>query len=64
MDTKPANERSIHIGGLMRCCIQTIRESEEPTTIGDTLRCRYGATVMQVSPDGNWRWAPELDDQN
>lgn len=55
----PASQRSIHIGGLMRCCLLTLRESTEETVVGSVLQCRYTEDSnhsMVVGPDGEWRW--------
>ena len=55
----PANERSIAIGGLMRCCTQTIRDSETYTVPGDTMDCPHCSSTMLVRPDGVWEWVWE-----
>jgi hypothetical protein len=55
----PANQRYVRQGGLMRCCLGTIAESEELTKIGDILDCKYqkpGNQQMRVAIDGVWEW--------
>lgn len=56
----PANMRQIEIGGLMRCCIATIRDSIEPTRLGDVVDCKYekpGNRQLVVDMNsGRWRW--------
>lgn len=54
-------EARIRIGGLMRCCIETINEKMEAATTapseGDTLSCKYhddnGGMIFR---DGAWEW--------
>jgi hypothetical protein len=51
----------IRIGGLMRCCIQTIREHDQPGMEGVTLACRHDtgnrpATIRFRA--GAWEWIP------
>lgn len=55
----PANERRVRVGGLMRCCLQTLALSEEPSSIGTVLDCQYekpGNATMVVAADGIWEW--------
>ncbi len=59
---KPANERRIRIGGLMRCCIETIRTTDIRTDIGEVLQCKFtddpddpGHRLI-VADDGVWEW--------
>lgn len=61
----PANVRLVRQGGLMRCCLATIRESTELTEPGAVLHCSYcdhaerGADcfhLMIVAEDGIWEW--------
>lgn len=57
---KPANERPLRHGGLMRCCIATVAESTEPSEVGTVLSCKYESDPdnqnMIVAPDGVWEW--------
>jgi hypothetical protein len=57
---EPAWSRSIHIGGMMRCCIKTIRESERPTEVGSTIQCSYCGAYAEVDAEGRWRWQPGI----
>lgn len=54
----PANERPIHQGGLMRCCLLTLAESKEQvTTVGEIIVCKFdNKTEMIVGEDEAWRW--------
>ena len=52
-----ANERRVAIGGLMRCCLRSIADSEEETEVGSTMVCRWcTAGAMRVEEDGVWHW--------
>lgn len=55
----PANKRKIIHGGMMRCCIATLQESEELTDVGTVLSCKYEGGEnrnMIVNARGNWEW--------
>lgn len=52
----PANERQVHIGGLMRCCLATIAECDLPSVVGTVLPCKYGCSGAVVGEDGAWGW--------
>lgn len=60
-------ETGYHIGGLMRCCLQTLGEfldarGSEECTIGETLDCRFekpGNKNMILGEDFIWRWNRE-----
>lgn len=47
----------------MRCCLQTLYESEEPTKVGDVIGCKFSGdrphSLMEVGPDGVWKWHRE-----
>lgn len=51
-------------GGLMRCCLATLRETAEigilPWQVGvATLDCKYekpGNAQMRLAADGVWEW--------
>lgn len=50
-------ERSIAVGGLMRCCTGTIRQMEKLTAVGDTEKCEYCSSTFTVSKeDMAWHW--------
>lgn len=57
-------ECKIYIGGLMRCCTQTLREAMAKATElpkeGDTLSCQWCKNGM-VYTDG-WRWSGGVKD--
>lgn len=55
----------IRIGGLMRCCIETIRElyAADPghqANDGDMLECQWHETRMRFR-DGAWEWDKHPD---
>ena len=55
----PANKRWVRQGGLMRCCLATIGETETETKVGDTLDCKYepeGNANLIVANDAVWEW--------
>lgn len=59
-----ANQRMVRTGGLMRCCLATLADSEELTEAGDTMDCKYepaGNKNMIVAPDGVWEWSKRPD---
>lgn len=59
MDETKANERLVRIGGLMRCCLATVGDSEELTDVGTVMDCKYeppGNANLIVGDDGAWRW--------
>lgn len=55
-------KRNLRIGGVMRCCIETLRQYQAeggPEPIGQILKCKWGTQKLIVAPDGVWEW---LDD--
>ena len=57
-DMRAANAWPIRIGGLLRCCIASVRESELLSREGDTRECMVGQGCMTqvVLRDGAWEW--------
>lgn len=54
----PAYERSIRTGGLMRCCLETIRTTADLSQVGDKLTCKWcRSEEIEVGEDGAWRWS-------
>lgn len=55
----------VRIGGLMRCCIETLKELDErgelPTEPGSTVHCLYEKPEkpdsMRLANDGVWEWS-------
>jgi hypothetical protein len=50
----------VYIGGLMRCCTQTIRDMDDsdiPNTPGTIVPCAYCDNEMYVDREGAIRWA-------
>jgi hypothetical protein len=53
--------RDIRIGGLLRCCVQTIVNYDGPEVPGETeIPCAYhneDRPTARLTPDGVWIWA-------
>ena len=52
---------NVRIGGLMRCCIDTLDTHDNlPTIPGDTLCCKHGCNngkpTLLLAEDGVWEW--------
>lgn len=45
----------IRIGGLMRCCLETLDERTEPGAEGDEQACKYCSHSARFR-DGAWEW--------
>ena len=45
----------IRIGGVMRCCAETLSEREAPGRDGDVLPCRYCSSRL-IFRSGAWEW--------
>lgn len=52
-----ASEYQIRQGGLFRCCLVTLEETEllDPPEEGDKINCSYCGTTMSLSK-GSWGW--------
>ena len=52
-----ANEYQIRQGGLYRCCLITLEETDldTPPIEGDTIACSYCGTIMSMSKC-SWEW--------
>ena len=60
-----ANE-PIYIGGLLRCCVQTLVQRDEPGTVGEVVICTVGIGCegrMILREDG-WHWLPHNEEAN
>jgi hypothetical protein len=63
--TLRADQQIIAIGGLMRCCVGTLRTSTAMVEIGDVLPCAYCNSTMTLRPPrpgGDrpvWHWNEE-----
>jgi hypothetical protein len=51
-----AADQPVRIGGLMRCCTLTLRETPRHGTEGEELPCNYCSSSMRFS-GGSWGWA-------
>ena len=51
-----AADQPVRIGGLMRCCTLTLRQTPRHGAEGETLPCNYCSSPMQFV-DGAWTWA-------
>lgn len=58
------NRLKLKIGGVMRCCIQTLADyegvgdKEHKRSNGTVLPCKYCKNVLIVK-DGEWEWYEE-----
>lgn len=50
-----AADQPVRIGGLMRCCTLTLRETPRHGAEGDTIDCNYCSSLMRFSA-GSWGW--------
>jgi len=48
----------LRIGGVMRCCIETLNTTPVSENDGDVLPCRYCKSQLRVR-DGAWEWDAE-----
>lgn len=58
----------VRIGGLMRCCLQTLNEfypdgPAKKAQEGQRLHCRFCRTGEMVFRDGAWQWALGREEQ-
>jgi hypothetical protein len=48
----------VRIGGLMRCCIESLSDAPAEPNEGDTFRCKWCSDEAgMVFRDGAWQWA-------
>ena len=54
-----ASEYQIRQGGLYRCCLITLEETDldNSPADGDIIACSYCGTIMGMSK-GSWEWDP------
>lgn len=45
----------LRIGGVMRCCIETLDTTPVIENEGDVLPCKYCSSSLRVR-DGAWEW--------
>lgn len=45
----------VRLGGLMRCCTETLSERTTPGTDGEIQPCKY-CTQSTIFRDGAWEW--------
>ena len=51
------SEQRVRLGGLMRCCIESITgENSASPAEGDTLQCGWCSSEVRFR-DGAWEWA-------
>jgi len=48
----------LRIGGVMRCCLETLNTTPVIENEGDVLPCRYCKSQLRVR-DGAWEWDQE-----
>lgn len=60
--TAPAphlRRKKCHIGGLMRCCIETLDTTPVLEVEGETLQCKYAPNDKlhnMIFQGGAWKW--------
>lgn len=48
--------KTLQIGGVMRCCVETINEFDDSQSKeGDTVKCKYCEDKLTLQ-DGKWQW--------
>lgn len=53
-----AMTKPIRIGGLMRCCIESLNDAPAEPAEGETFRCKWcHDEAGMVFRDGAWQWA-------
>jgi hypothetical protein len=66
-------EQRIAIGGLMRCCLETIRlyvQAGGFPKVGEKLDCKYCSDCIVATHDGDeessiiWRWPGTKDERD
>lgn len=56
MTDKPhLRTRKVDLGGLMRCCLETLGTTPVTEHEGDILPCKYCSSRMHVH-NGIWKW--------
>lgn len=54
------NRDPIRSAGLLRCCIQTLRQRETPGEEGDVQPCQHCSSWARFR-DGAWEWARRVE---
>jgi hypothetical protein len=57
---KPVSEWPVRIGGLMRCCTETLRVDAGWAKEGQVINCLYCPSAMRLR-DGAWEWNPKRE---
>jgi hypothetical protein len=52
------SEHKVHVGGLMRCCIDTLNQASDLDQF-KTIVCKYCGAPMTRDAKDVWRWDPE-----
>lgn len=57
------DELKYNHGGLMRCCIETLKIAAVADALAnvDKVHCLYCGSAMRKDDDGTWRWAGGID---
>lgn len=59
MNVSQIKEHPCNTGGMMRCCVQTLKNrAEEVVPTGNVLPCDYCSSSMKLD-NGVWRWNRE-----
>jgi len=52
---------TINQGGLIRCCIDTLSNHEDISSVGKHINCKYCDASM-ILEKGVWKWNPPDDE--
>lgn len=50
------SDRDLRLGGVMRCCVQTMEDYTGPEKIGTVLPCKWCKQSLIIASDGVWEW--------
>lgn len=51
----------LRIGGVMRCCAETLNTTQVREVAGEVLKCKYCSSSL-IFRDGAWEWNREPND--
>lgn len=54
---------TVRPGGLMRCCLESIKQRTEEATEGTMIPCKYCTSMIRFTK-GAWEWAGDEGDQD
>jgi uncharacterized protein (DUF1810 family) len=50
--------KALRIGGVMRCCVETLNTTQVREVAGEVLKCKYCSSSL-IFRDGAWEWNRE-----